>query len=72
MGTPSPYPWDLSLSGKHAAGRGGVAAPAHACASVGAPVASLRSRTLRRGDVQYKSDLCEQMKIPAGNRSGSM
>ena len=35
--------------------RGGDAAPNDARASVGAPVASLRCRILRRGDVQYKS-----------------
>src|SRR5215203_1854851 len=58
METLSPNPWDLPLYGKHAACRGDVAAPAHACASDSAPVASLRSRILCQGDVQYRPGVC--------------
>jgi hypothetical protein len=43
-----PCPCDLPLSGKH---RMPGRHPARACASVGAPVASLRCHTLRRADV---------------------
>jgi hypothetical protein len=54
MGTLSPNPWDLPHSGLHTcACRGGRATPAHAGIPVGAPVASLRSRILRRGEHQY-------------------
>lgn len=54
MGTLSPYPWDLPHSGLHTcACRGGGATPARAGIPVGAPVASLRSRILRRGEHQY-------------------
>ena len=71
MGTLSPNPWDLPLCGKHAARRGGVAAPAHACASDSAPVASLRSRILCRGDVQYRPGVCRCPNVIAGPRSGT-
>jgi hypothetical protein len=54
MGTLSPNPWDLPLSGLHVCARqGGKATPVHAGIPVGAPVASLRSRILRRGEHQY-------------------
>ena len=72
MGTLSPYPWDLALSGKLAVSRGSIATPAHACASAGAPVASLRSRTLRRGDVQYKADPHPFRNVIAGPGSGTI
>ena len=50
MGTLSPYPWDLTLSGQN--GHGGTAdPPRHSGPWVGAPVASLRGRTLRPGAV---------------------
>ena len=46
MGTPSPTPWDLSLSGQNVADRAAAAA-LHSGTWVGAPVASLRCRTIR-------------------------
>ena len=50
MGTLSPCPWDLTLSGQN--GHGGTAdPPRHSGPWVGAPVASLRGRTLRPGAV---------------------
>ena len=54
IGTLSPNPWDLPLSGLHmCARRGGRATPVYAGIPVGAPVASPRSRILRRGEHQY-------------------
>src|SRR5437867_1966488 len=52
LGTPSPNPWDLSLSRQNGClllGR--LAPPRHSGRWVGAPVASLRCRTLRPGEV---------------------
>lgn len=57
MGTLSPpYPWNLSLSRQND-GRGRLAPPRHSGSWVGAPVAFLRSRTLRPGAVSITA-LC--------------
>jgi len=56
MGTLSPYPWDLPLSRQNRwffLGR--LSPPRHSGRWVGAPVASLRSRTLRPGRVSIQS-----------------
>src|SRR5690349_12149330 len=52
MGTPSPDPWDLTLYRQNVCrrARAAHAAPRHSGRWVGAPVASLRSRTLRPGE----------------------
>jgi len=51
MGTLSPCPWDLSLSRQNGWLLGRLAPPRHSGPWVGAPVASLRSRTFRPGEV---------------------
>ena len=66
MGTLSPSPWDLSLSGQNRAARA-AAPPRHSGTRVGAPVASLRCRILRRGDAQYKSS-CPTARLPCRTR----
>jgi hypothetical protein len=55
MGTPSPYLWDLSLSRQNGSLQGRLTPPRHSGRWVGAPVASLRSRTFRPGRVSISS-----------------
>jgi len=52
MGTLSPGPWDLSLSRQNGSRPGRLMPPRHSGRWVGAPVASLRSRTFRPGSVR--------------------
>jgi hypothetical protein len=47
MGTPSPSPWDLTLSSQNVRGDRAAAAALHSGTWVGALVASLRCRVLR-------------------------
>ena len=64
MGTPSPYPWDLALYRQNVWRRAWAAhaAPRHSGRWVGAPVASLRSRTLRPGEVSINHPAWESQK----------
>src|SRR5579862_5365203 len=56
LGTLSPNPWDLPLCRQNGLFfGGGWRRPRHSGRWVGAPVASLRSRIFRPGEVQYKS-----------------
>ncbi len=54
MGTPSPCPWDLTLSRQNGWLQGRLVPPRHSGRWVGAPVASLRSRTFRPGRVSIR------------------
>ena len=66
MGTLSPYPWDLPLSRQNRwffLGR--LSPPRHSGRWVGAPVASLRCRILRPGEVSISGLPSRHQKILA-------
>jgi hypothetical protein len=64
LGTPSPNPWDLSLSRQNGF-RGGQRRPVHSGLWVGAPVASLRCHILRPGKASINGTRYKYLPVTA-------